>query len=525
MSIIKIKELNHTAENVTFQITQSFRATDTEQPVVYQASYYKIASCNAPEFCDDILFVHGVDRTLDLESITCTLEEFDKIICSTAEYNKNKHNNFDILDPDYIECCGHLWLEANDCPCKQVACHICGESHPKDNMRLVTINNEDYYICKTHRKKEECPLCNTKHYFLIAHQDNSSIMCCESCINANIRLVDLKNYSYKPEPIFHHVINKEEVVVDGYSKQYRNAFWTGHEIEQQYKSGSVVPFLIGLMHDKQKDLIYVKSDSSVGQGFECVTHPFSWEFFKKHNWDGILNSQFKNHKGSGNSVGHHVHININAFSTSHLFRWLKFHNTHKNWVEYICERSLATYSTFVGGAITKALNKKCRQRYEYINIGKQTIEWRGFAAPTTIEQFKKNMEYLYASYEFSKIKNINDVDSMIAYIQKHCKKFPNLCKFIADNTVTEQVKRSNPEQQYTKFEREKKRAMGTVVPCHHCQSIGVQVQWYRRAEGENAILLCNDCRDNHCNVCDECDVVFYDPNDEFCFCYECANRD
>lgn len=443
-TIITLNNIIHNiaTNTVSFTIASSPR----EESWYYKTAYMILASSCCPEFTGEELFVHGTQTAQDDDIIEVSNADFDKIKCAIAEYN-NTITGY--VSPEYVTCCNHLWLERKHCDCQQGVCHICSKKSAIEDMRMVEYNGKNYSICKEHRKTVVCPICETKHYFLVQH-NNHNIEVCANCVNVQINMGIQHNYSYKPIPIFHDY--RDKIVKYDYNTVLQNKrlyrkFWMGHEVEQQLPTEISRELLIGQMTNKLGDLIYCKSDSSIGHGTECVTHPFSWEFFKQQDWNGILSNRVVNYKGSTQTVGHHVHMNKNAFGRLHLYKFLKFHHTHKNWVEFIAKRPLTNYCVYTGGAKAKALELMGHNRYDFINVGENTIEWRAFASPLTIEEFKCHTEYLYAVFNWTQDTTEKDltVHNLVRYIMKYPKEFPYLIAYITPELENPDIYSTNRE--------------------------------------------------------------------------------
>ena len=480
-----------------------------EYGFVFYTGYYPIASYEAPEFTGDCIYIFGKNTDMDSEVIEIPAKDFDKVTCAITEFNV-KHTTSGV-PAGLIVCCDHLWLQAVDCKCQHLKCHICKETHPKSEMRKVKYGSEVYYICKHHKKTKMCPNCLTKHYFLTTHV-NMHFDVCDHCKTKEIPWGEQFNYSHKPEPIFHH-FDKGEVVKLTKLGNTIPRFWMGHEVEQQYDPAIIKEIVIGKMQQTlPKGLVYCKSDGSIGTGTEAVTHPFSWEYYKNTDLSGILNPFLKDWRNSGYQVGHHVHISLKSFSTLHLYRFLKFHHTHFAWVEFISQRKLENYCKQTGGAVTKAYNGKNREKYEFINLPGNTVEWRAFASPVTYEEFCKNTEYLYAAYQWTKDLSNKDLDSklLLTYIKNNTKTYPNLVSWINKQTFSDKVHVKNLEHTYPSMGKINKRTpLDRSRVCHIC---GERTRGLQIAAADNTrqhfVLICNSCLDDSPHWrCEDCDSL------------------
>lgn len=107
---------------------------------------------------------------------------------------------------------------------------------------------------------------------------------------------EIEDHDYKPEPIFYGKGNRYlgvELEVDHGGKDDENAV----SIKE-----------VGNYHDEH---IYIKSDSSLGDGFEIVSHPMTLGYhMNEMDWEGVLNDAVRlgycSHQTS--TCGLHIHV-------------------------------------------------------------------------------------------------------------------------------------------------------------------------------------------------------------------------
>jgi len=549
MQILTIVEKSRNAKQVIANIVSSPSAPD----FVYHTGYLTLASCAVPEFVGDCLYIWGTETTRNNEDVEINIEDWPKVLCAVAEFNA-VHNSGNISDTirGYHFCCNHYWLNPNDCYCQRKACHICNKEQNVEVMRPVIHNGVTRHICKDHKKTKVCPICGEKDYFLFNHKKHP-IEVCFSCSTIELPWGEQKNYSFKPEPIFYDYSIKEKKIINhtygtiNKTPKLNVKFWMGHEVEQQYDEKCPREIVIGGMNKELGEILYCKADSSIGHnGTEAVTHPFSWDYYKHVGLKGILSKQLVDWRKSTQQVGHHVHVNNTAFSRLHLYRFLRFHHTHLNWVEFISQRKLAHYCKTTGGSLTKAYNKRGRDRYEFINLSNgKTIEWRAFASPTSYEEFCKNTEYLYAAYVWTKENSNTELKSVLLeeFIMKHTKLFPNLIHFINENKDKTSLAKErhiiNREENYDSMGKNRLSPRLTPrltldstrqeeiisTPCSICGTVPALLTAYETTSG-NRLSICAHCEDDHTFYCNSCNELIvgtyeYDEDDEQ-ICLHCA---
>ena len=83
----------------------------------------------------------------------------------------------------------------------------------------------------------------------------------------------------------------------------------------------------------------VKDDSSVSNGFEMVTNPFSAKYYEDNQASFELMAQYARQqklRGSGNGI--HIHISRNAFTTETLAKFFKLFGNNSNVIEKLAGR-------------------------------------------------------------------------------------------------------------------------------------------------------------------------------------------
>jgi hypothetical protein len=505
MSKIKINVVSEIVDVVKFTIAESPRNSD----FTYTSGYFMLISDASPEFVDNCLYVLGSDSTGDRDVLEASTKDFAKLLVSIEEYNVQVCGCKSNI-PDLISCCGHLYLNAKDCACKFHTCAICSKVNHEDDSKSINVMGDIVYICTEHIEDKVCLICGSTNYMLHPHaQHGTNVQVCERCINSNVQFGHQHNYSYKPSPLFHDIVKGriKKYSLDAFRDdvdKINRKFWMGHEVEQQFPQGANRGMLIGDMESKQGKLIYCKSDSSIGNGTECVTHPFSWEFYKKRNWDGILNKQVKDWRSSGCSVGHHVHINRGAFTRLHMYRFIKFMATNRAYVEFISQRSMENYCKFSGDSLAKTKNKRSSDHCDFINMTPNTIEWRAFASPINLLEFKKNVEFIYAAYLFTKDLCNKELKSSLfeSYVITNTEEYPNLASYI-HNKSSDNASRFTPNEEYSGNSPSNIRA----DVCFICNKGVVNTTQIINHELDTHVYICEEHMKN-IPICSHCGAPF-----------------
>ena len=287
-------------------------------------------------------------------------------------------------------------------------CDICGCEVAEEDGTWV----DDQFLCQNCVDEHctTCDHCNDTIWLNDTVQDNDTTLCpscyddhyhrCECCgriihdndINwrGDFPYCDncydnfddeIEEYSYKAEPIFYGEGNRFygiELEVDDGGKDNDNA----HRLKE-------------LANDRHEH-IYIKSDGSLDDGFEIVSHPMSLDYhMNKMNWKSVFRKavelDYLSHQTS--TCGLHIHVNRNAFGDNEqeqenvISNILFFMETHWNEIYAFSRRSENNINRWAarygyeksGKAILDKAKKSISGRYCAVNLcNYHTIEFRIF---------------------------------------------------------------------------------------------------------------------------------------------------
>lgn len=265
---------------------------------------------------------------------------------------------FDCLD-DYTtvcDCCGaRIWSEDAEGDDYTSLCRQCYDYH--------------YTRC------EECDA--------LIHNDDAyeydDGYFCHECYQRIRKNAPIHEYGYKPEPIFY-----------GDSNRY---FGVELEIDGAGKDDDYAAEILDIANIRD-DHIYIKTDGSLDDGMEIVTHPMSLEYHKDFCWEDIMHHAvrlgYRSHQTS--TCGLHVHVNRDSLSENReeqnevISRILYFVEHHWNEMlkfsrrsEYAMNRWAARYGYENSPKAIMDKAKKNYGRYVAVNLcNYHTIEFRLF---------------------------------------------------------------------------------------------------------------------------------------------------
>lgn len=239
-----------------------------------------------------------------------------------------------------------------------VTCDHCGEtvwtedSVTDDRTTLCTACFDDHY-----RRCEDCGRI-LHDSDVLRHNDYAY---CEHCYD---RIdTEIEEYGYKPEPVFYGEGNRffgVELEIDCGGKD--------QDAARQIKD----------MANTRCERIYCKSDGSLNDGFEIVTHPMTLDYhLQEMPWADVLHETIRLHYKSHmtSTCGLHIHVNRSSFGDTRnelfIFSRRSPHSMDRWAARYGMEKT--------GKQILDKAKKGNTGRYAAITLCPyQTIEFRLF---------------------------------------------------------------------------------------------------------------------------------------------------
>lgn len=290
-----------------------------------------------------------------------------------------------------------------------------------------------------------CTVCQTRFLGQQGFSD-SHFMQCPHCHVMNINRVQILNYSYRPDPLTFHALDGEG------DEHTPGTLYMGMEIEMECDEISVddarEDFLPNLPLGCNGDgFFYAKSDSSLSNGFELCTKPFTpdwgfenfpFEYFNEALRDNLFYEAPSN-------AGQHIHVNRASFTRDHLVRFLGFHGHADKFVQMVGGRGETGYASWNRGMLDWLKDKHA---VEYdggvgtfgrvaLNLGRDdTIELRYPQGVASGNLIRKNIEWIDAVYSFTKTLTdeqydlVQDPGYLLFWIASHPERYGTLQDFI-----------------------------------------------------------------------------------------------
>ena len=359
---------------------------------------------------------------------------------SLIAYSYARHcNDCNYIDYDEDTDCMH-WVAGGDysvCEsCRDDSysyCEDCGDLFHHDDMHYS--EREGTYYCDTHYN----------------HVDDSVI----------------HEYNYTPYLTFYDYNKNVMSRVENYRKHTLPFY--GAELEVECKGGDRNEYAENIMnYEGEEKYFYCKQDGSLSHGFEICFMPMTFNAIKSLNlWDAMLKYRGSDKLQSYNTstCGMHIHINREAFTDHHLFKFISFIHEYKSFNYLISQRKKARelnqYSKFNNAFKDRAKksmvetikNRKSDYRNsgekysthsttrfgdKYVPINLQhtnTVEVRIFKGNLMEESIRKNFEFVDSLYYFTKANPIYrlKVQEYLDFCSRDIKMYPNLNKFVDSN--------------------------------------------------------------------------------------------
>ena len=307
---------------------------------------------------------------------------------------------------------------------EQYPCSDCGTMHIMDDLHGSGYDDYD---------NQRCYDCN-REYEDEYEANNSDD---DEDEDENEGLVH--SYSYKPRASF---LNS-----DGTSSAYcamstisaRPELYLGFEQEVEYRGHHThtrrdgAQKVLDAMNDRDigENVVYLKEDGSISNGFEIVSHPMTIDYAMNHvNWAGITALKRMGFESwNATSCGLHIHMSRNAFADDkHLFKFVKFiYSNRVDLVKFVGRESsyakfgldnfVSSWMDYDTGVRTQhSLMKMLKDqatnndRYCAINIqNAHTVELRFFRPSLNVTTVQAALQFCKASFDYTEMLTTQEV--------------------------------------------------------------------------------------------------------------------
>ena len=362
---------------------------------------------------------------MDTEEETDTCESCgntaDASGCDIVELDDGKHctsclNSCDACGEWYKYRDNTHWFAdiCGDCQDDYFSCPNCDRVQSYDNSISSTDSEETWCSRCADRYWTYCGECSEWY------ADSSNDEC------DDVYRYGVNDYSFKPTPIFH------------YTPEKQGTTFFGFELEVEAVHETISRGVDIVREHATDDLVYLKGDSSLNDGFEIVTHPMTHDWaMEKFPWEMIEKLRRAGYRSwDTDTCGLHVHASRTSFiDRSHLWKWTYLINKNNRECIELAGRN-SHYAQFYGVKPTSdiVLRKEMpRERYVAINLNPaNTVEVRIFRGSLRIPRVKTALDFMQSTIEFANKLTIRDASAGNTwgmyrdYVGEHSHRFENL---------------------------------------------------------------------------------------------------
>ena len=255
------------------------------------------------------------------------------------------------------------------------------------------IQSEGLSICqRCARNLGTCDSCKKQSLTTASTYEDNSLYLCKTCRHATGKATRW-NWRHRPKFIPHTLPDEKNPILIGIE----------NEISANHKTKVVNDYDLANQVTKlySEDLVYIMYDGTIDYGFEIVTHPMSYEFFKTLNLNAIVP------KGTVESktTGMHIHISRTAFTEYSLYLFMRFISTNPVFITAIAGRSPGGAHQWAltpeGEVVEKAKGRRGHSKYVDVNIDhRESIEIRIFKGATETDQVLRNVQFVYSLAQY-----------------------------------------------------------------------------------------------------------------------------
>ena len=294
------------------------------------------------------------------------------------------------LDGAYLcERCDLYTLDANEC----ADCCVDDDDDDDDELGRCTCN----VGCSCCNHQSHCAYAGmTSREVRVAHGGTRTIF---ARPDARYRGRLIQDYSYRPTLNFHGEGN----------------LFMGVEIEVEMTRGADRDTVAAIAVDGLGDLGYLKSDGSLVNGFEIVTHPMSYDWAMEHFPWGLLEKLRDAGARATSRAGIHVHVSRAGFDgPCHMMKWMKFVYRNESNVTALAGRESDRWAAFrhEHRAMIAEFAKGSTQaeRYSAINVqNAATLEMRIFESTLKPERLQAFFGFAAGSVEYTRALTTGDI--------------------------------------------------------------------------------------------------------------------
>lgn len=349
-------------------------------------------------------FPHSVSDLRDSITMEELFPDYQTIL-DTVKLLTFTDNSLADLQLSRVRLESHL-LTGYDTRCARhedwITCESCSDWMSSDEAHWVQANYDEVSLCSG------CYASNA-HYCDACDRYEMDDYECEDGYSGII-----KDYGYKPEPIFFYKANPELSGQAFGSAPNRNLFM-GMELEVEARGVASPDELAELVEAKWGDKAYFKHDGSLNNGVEIVTHPMDLATFMELDWSALRDVASQGGRSwDTSSCGLHIHLSRSALhGNTHIWLLGQFFAANEREIKSLVGRdsSYASFGSEFKGVVKHA-KKDSRDGNRYLAINynnRHTIEMRVFKGSLKVERVKAMLQFAHATFTYAGSLTANNV--------------------------------------------------------------------------------------------------------------------
>lgn len=386
-------------------------------------------------------------------------EIINKINNDELSINDSFISYVDYENGDFLYCgdCGRLIdnddgvyvndeFYCNDCVEENCFyCSGCQEWYIRGDVSCYSSTNNDNLYCGECAYNIgvccDCGRCGED----VQYEEDEDEYYCSSCRPSSPLI---KSYHDAPELRFYKLDNENTELFYGFELEIEQGTWNLGNEEEAQKIKNIV-----------NDFLYFERDGSLNSGFEIISHPFTFNYFKNNianKFEKVLKmlseDGYKSHDTS--TCGLHFHISRRAFGDTiekqdeNINKLILFTEYYKDHIIKIARRSSQHYVKFLSDYYddTSNIEEKAKSidfikdhkrpsRYLVINdTNTNTVEFRLCRGTLNFNTFMSSLEFInnlvnciinnkLTKINFSRVINYYKTDYLKAYLKERGVKY------------------------------------------------------------------------------------------------------
>jgi hypothetical protein len=341
------------------------------------------------------------------------------------------------------------------------------------SRKYIAFDEQDLYDCYVENGQEyyrmtmaqiyelnlsRCNDCGNYYEQNYTHFHNNERVCnsCHTPLQYSIQ-----NYDYTPN--LHYIVQRADGKVYANTRaNFDNNIYFGIELEVELKNDCklsrleiVNEILKNAKTENNKDMFYVVEDGSLNNGFEIVSYPMTYKAIQAIDFNALIFRYRKYVKSfNTNTCGMHTHVSKNAFSNLNAIKAMKIVYSNYEFTRFIAQRksedlnrwspirprhfdrvksSIIENKNDVHANYRKYVKALVSSKYHAMNFSKShTIEFRIFKGNLVNHRFLKNIEFIQALIDYTKVTPYRavNINTFVGFVKSNYAEYQNLNKFL-----------------------------------------------------------------------------------------------